>query len=92
MATIVADRDLPPAPPRPAPRPKLQEERERLIEIRRADGQLGEHVDIRRFSNGVVALSHVIPGMSHDALLLTPDDAAKLTAFLVRPMRAEGCK
>ena len=85
-----AGDDLPPAPPRPIARAEVHPARsERLVEIRTADGQLGEHVDLMRHPNGAVALAHVIPGMVSDCVILTADEAANLTAWLLRTMRGE---
>lgn len=83
---------FPAAPPKTEPRPRYPMRRERIVEVRRSDGILGEHVEVERTPNGAVVLRHTIPGRSVDSTCLTADEAAALCAFLLRTLRPSGAR
>ncbi len=59
---------------------------ERIASVRMGDHQ-GEYLDATRHDNGLLALRHFVPGTRPaDTVILEPDEAAKLAAFILRTL------
>jgi len=59
---------------------------ERIADVR-LGGHQGEYLDVTRRDNGLLALRHFVPGTRPaDTVILEPDEAAKLAAFILRTL------
>lgn len=81
------DDDLPVCTEPASPPVRAIARRARLFEVHTMDGALAERVEATRYPSGALALSQVVPGRSRDAILLAPDDVARLRAFLLDTQR-----